>query len=66
MMIIGCDFHPSFQQLAMLDTETGELVEKPDAPAFTLFSLTDPPGGCPTLRPPRRREWAAMKYATLG
>jgi transposase len=28
MMIIGCDFHPSFQQLAMLDTETGELVEK--------------------------------------
>jgi transposase len=28
MIIIGCDFHPSFQQLAMLDTETGELKEK--------------------------------------
>src|SRR5581483_5554115 len=24
MKIIGCDFHPSFQQIAMLDTETGE------------------------------------------
>jgi transposase len=26
--IIGCDFHPSYQQIAMLDTETGELVKK--------------------------------------
>jgi transposase len=24
MMIIGCDFHPSWQQIAWLDTETGE------------------------------------------
>jgi transposase len=24
MKIIGCDFHPSFQQIAMLDLETGE------------------------------------------
>jgi len=28
MKIIGCDFHPSFQQIAMLDLETGELVRK--------------------------------------
>src|SRR5215467_1261930 len=27
MKYIGCDFHPSFQQMAMLDMETGELVE---------------------------------------
>ena len=27
MKIIGCDFHPSYQQIAMLDTETGELLE---------------------------------------
>jgi len=26
--IIGCDFHPSYQQIAMLDTQTGEVVEK--------------------------------------
>lgn len=28
MKIIGCDFHPSFQQIAMVDTETGEHTEK--------------------------------------
>jgi transposase len=28
MKIIGCDFHPSFQQIAMVDTETGELIER--------------------------------------
>jgi hypothetical protein len=28
MMIIGCDFHPCYQQIAMLNTETGELVER--------------------------------------
>lgn len=27
MKIIGCDFHPSYQQIAMVDTETGELRE---------------------------------------
>lgn len=28
MKIIGCDFHPSFQQIALVDTETGEYEEK--------------------------------------
>jgi len=28
MKIIGCDFHPSFQQIAMVDTETGVYTEK--------------------------------------
>jgi transposase len=28
MMIIGCDYHPGFQQIARLDTETGELRER--------------------------------------
>lgn len=27
MLIIGCDFHPSYQQIAQLDTETGEMRE---------------------------------------
>ena len=27
MKIIGCDFHPSFQQIAICDLETGELQE---------------------------------------
>ena len=28
MLIIGCDYHPSFQQIAFVDTETGELKEE--------------------------------------
>ncbi len=28
MMIIGCDLHTRYQQIAMLDTETGELAER--------------------------------------
>jgi transposase len=28
MKIIGCDFHPSFQQIAMVDAETGEYTER--------------------------------------
>jgi hypothetical protein len=28
MIIIGVDFHPEFQQMALLDTATGELQEK--------------------------------------
>lgn len=28
MIIIGCDFHPSWQQVAWLDTETGETEER--------------------------------------
>jgi len=28
MKIIGCDFHPGYQQIAMLDKDTGEVVEK--------------------------------------
>src|ERR1700733_9158334 len=28
MLIIGCDYHPSVQQIAMMDTETGECQER--------------------------------------
>ncbi len=28
MMIIGCDFHPSFQQIAFVEQETGEYAER--------------------------------------
>jgi transposase len=28
MMIIGCDYHPGFQPIAFVDTETGELQER--------------------------------------
>jgi transposase len=28
MMIIGCDYHPAFQQIVFVDTDTGELQER--------------------------------------
>ena len=28
MLIIGCDFHPGFQQIAIFDKRTGEVEEK--------------------------------------
>jgi len=28
MIIIGVDFHPEFQQIALIDTDTGELEER--------------------------------------
>jgi transposase len=28
MLIIGCDYHPGFQQIALVDTDTGERSER--------------------------------------
>ena len=28
MIIVGCDYHPGFQQIAFVDTDTGELEER--------------------------------------
>jgi hypothetical protein len=28
MLIIGCDFHPGFQQVAIFDNRTGEIQER--------------------------------------
>jgi hypothetical protein len=28
VIIVGCDYHPSFQQVAFVDTESGELKEQ--------------------------------------
>ena len=59
MMIIGCDLHTRYQQIAMLDTETGELVERRlehesgeaqgGWPTFD-FRRHHHNRGCPTLR----------------
>ena len=44
MKIIGCDFHPSFQQIAMVDTETGEQAEKKLTPAEAVQFYGQLPG----------------------
>ncbi|MCU1298767.1 MAG: transposase [Acidobacteriaceae bacterium] len=28
MIIVGCDYHPEFQQITFVDTDTGELQER--------------------------------------
>ena len=28
MMVVGCDYYPGFQQIAYVDSETGELQER--------------------------------------
>jgi hypothetical protein len=28
VLIVGCDYHPGFQQIAFVDMETGELQER--------------------------------------
>ena len=32
MKIVGCDLHTRYQQIAMLEQETGELIERRGAP----------------------------------
>ena len=34
MLIIGCDLHTRFQQIALLDTTTGEIVGSLDKAAY--------------------------------
>lgn len=47
MMIVGCDFHPSWQQVAALDTASGELTERKlvnsDGEAERFFRSLPPP-----------------------
>src|SRR5213080_2705928 len=49
MIIIGVDFHPEFQQIASVDTETGEFQEKRLAhreDAETFYRALAPEGAC--------------------
>ena len=44
MIIIGCDYHPGFQQIAFVDTETGDCGEQrlehcEEAQSFIASSL---------------------------
>jgi len=42
MLIIGCDFHPGFQQVAIFDNQTGEYQEKRLSHARRRSSFTVP------------------------
>ena len=51
MMIIGCDFHPGFQQIAFVDQETGEYGERRLSHPVEAEQFTVP--------------WRAGKYASV-
>src|SRR6516162_7032995 len=46
MLIIGCDFHPGFQQVAIFDNQTGEITSKrlqhPEQARAFYASLSEP------------------------
>ena len=44
MMIIGCDYHPGFQQIAFVDTDTGECKNGDWSTARKRRSFTRAPG----------------------
>ncbi len=54
MLIIGCDFHSGFQQIAIFDNQTGEIQEKkllhPGQAAEYYRSQAEPV----LIAPPRR------------
>ena len=54
MKIVGCDLHTRYQQVAMLDTETGELVsvalEHANGEARAFYALAGGPGDRPPTR----------------
>ena len=57
MLIIGCDYHPGFQQIAFVDTETGEfgerrLTHRAEAEQFyrTLQGVFAPAGNDPVVQ----------------
>ena len=57
MIIIGVDFHPEFQQIAWVDTETGEFQEKRLAHPAEAEKFT-------VLWPGRRCGWEWKPAAT--
>ncbi len=42
MLIIGCDFHSRFQQIAMLDPQTGEMLEHENGEARKFYAGPTP------------------------
>ena len=62
MLIIGCDYHPSFQQIAFVNTDTGELSERRLAHREQAAQFL--PGTEAT--PSRHAEWAKDRQSSDG
>jgi hypothetical protein len=75
MLIIGCDYHPGFQQIAFLDTDTGELAERrlahcDEAERFkmvgTVTRQMNHPDHFPDGPTPLRSRGVVLRETTLG
>ncbi len=64
MLIIGCDYHPSFQQIAFVDTETGECGERKLTHKEEAESFYRDLNGC-TLRVGMEATWHARWFERL-
>jgi hypothetical protein len=58
MMIMGVDYHPSFQTIAFLIEETGEYVAGELLFAFVLLTKSGAPGGIRTPDLLVRSQWS--------
>ena len=68
MVIIGCDFHSDFQQISLLDTETGEVKElslQHREPARAFYSAL-PPGTVVGAEACGQTQWFEALLAELG
>ena len=66
MIIIGVDFHPEFQQIASVDTDTGEMQEKQlahreDAEKFYRALAIAGQQVRVGMDVPRQRKWDSLK-----
>jgi transposase len=69
MMIIGCDFHPSWEQIAWLETETGETGERKlvhaDGEAERFYRQLPPPAWI-GMEATGNSHWLVDRLAELG
>jgi hypothetical protein len=70
MLIIGCDFHTRYQQIAMMDDSTGELTERrvdhQNGEANTFYRSLPGAGGWPTLGMASRLDFSGGRWRALG
>jgi transposase len=69
MILVGCDFHSRYQQIAYVDTETGDLVEKRlehENGEARLFYQTLPAPALVGVEATGRMQWFSRMLAEFG
>jgi hypothetical protein len=69
MIVVGCDFHSRYQQIAYVDTETGDLVERRlehENGEARLFYKTLPAPALVGVEATSRLSWFSRMLAEFG